>query len=347
MPSFIDRVMAIGAEIFSPDQTAQKVTVKVTPSSAPGQQQQPKQTSPSTPQQQQVQQVQPPVAPKPPVAVDSAFFIGKGHEVCQDYVTSSSNAARGFVVLADGCSSSPETDVGARLLVKISETHIPRVPIIDPRAYAAKIENYYLQVAQESRDLALRLGLNETCLDATLLGIQADAKGNFIATCYGDGVVALARRDGLVEIYSSSYTEGYPRYPSYAISPARTEAFERVPNNRKKITYHLLSGRDSVQQSYESSTKLDCYIGNRSRYKWVAVMSDGVHSFTRWMQTETGRWQEGIPVEEVLTKMLDFKGVMTGEFTKRRMKKFLHECEKAGWEHHDDLSIGVIYLGDD
>ena len=63
---------------------------------------------------------------------DSAFRMGSTHAVCQDYAVASAWTAaahtdgaapppRPYIILSDGCSSTPDTDVGARLLVKAAE----------------------------------------------------------------------------------------------------------------------------------------------------------------------------------------------------------------------------------
>ena len=48
-----------------------------------------------------------------------AINIGSTHALCQDYALARNDGP--YVILSDGCSSSPDTDVGSRLLVKASE----------------------------------------------------------------------------------------------------------------------------------------------------------------------------------------------------------------------------------
>ena len=66
---------------------------------------------------------------------DSVFNIGATHAVCQDYViarsgetTFGSPNAGPYIILSDGCSSSPDTDMGARLLVKAMDQTLIRSP---------------------------------------------------------------------------------------------------------------------------------------------------------------------------------------------------------------------------
>ena len=50
---------------------------------------------------------------------NSAINIGATHSLCEDYVIAQSEGH--YVILSDCCSSSPDTDIGARLLVKAAE----------------------------------------------------------------------------------------------------------------------------------------------------------------------------------------------------------------------------------
>ena len=50
---------------------------------------------------------------------DSYFKIGKTHLICQDYALHS----EGHISLSDGCSSSPNTDIGSRLLCLINKNN--------------------------------------------------------------------------------------------------------------------------------------------------------------------------------------------------------------------------------
>src|SRR6476659_1428102 len=53
---------------------------------------------------------------------DATINIGATHALCQDYVIAKDR----HVILSDGCSSSPDTDIGARLLVKALEQNLSK-----------------------------------------------------------------------------------------------------------------------------------------------------------------------------------------------------------------------------
>ena len=49
--------------------------------------------------------------------IDSAFQIGKTHDICEDFaLTGTKNSIVPYTIVSDGCSSSPLTDVGSRIL---------------------------------------------------------------------------------------------------------------------------------------------------------------------------------------------------------------------------------------
>jgi serine/threonine protein phosphatase PrpC len=277
---------------------------------------------------------------------DSAFVIGSTHDVCQDYVAHKSNGSKSHVVLADGCSGSPDSDVGARLLVKTHELFIPTVGVMDFNEYANKASSINLETICRASKVAKNLQLDSMALDATLMSIISNKSGEFMVTCYGDGVVVLGRKDGIIETYSVSYNEGYPNYLSYLLSKERKDKFNEKVNNYKEITLEMIgqNNEENLKQKYKSSVVFDIYLGSMKNYSWVAVVSDGIHSFTEKQVTSTSVCQEPVPLCDVVKELFAFKNYQ-GCFVKRRLKRFLDVCKSKNWSNGDDLSIGVVYLG--
>ncbi|MBA2341621.1 MAG: protein phosphatase 2C domain-containing protein [Pyrinomonadaceae bacterium] len=273
----------------------------------------------------------------------SAFVAGNAHEVCQDYAVSGCIESTPYVILADGCSSSPDTDTGARLLVKSAERSL--------RAHIKCASPFLQEEHEEAARLALRhanvLQLAPQCVDATLLTINVSGD-NFFATCYGDGVVALQSRDGQLDVYSISFAEGYPRYPSYASQGERLRMFESHTSNVKEIThYTFFRGDDAIAthaDTHISHDALETFTGSVKDYEFVAILSDGFHSFVELIRTETSRKTEPVRLEHFVGNLLDFKNT-GGAFVRRRLNKFLSDAQKNKWQHNDDLAIGVVYLG--
>src|SRR5437868_4207156 len=96
---------------------------------------------------------------------DCAFQIGAAHTVCQDYAVAHSGVPA-YAILADGCSSSPDTDIGARLLVKAAQTVIDTLARDFAQNPDAALSRYYVAAPAKANMLARCLRLEQECLDA-------------------------------------------------------------------------------------------------------------------------------------------------------------------------------------
>jgi hypothetical protein len=121
------------------------------------------------------------------MAADAFFRMGSHHKVCQDYAVSGIFAGRPYAMLADGCSSSQDTDYGARFLVSAASRRLHR--LVDGLIEAKDI-------ITDAVAMARVVGVSQRSLDATLLcAIGGDFGGRVIQS--GDGVIAARRHDGL------------------------------------------------------------------------------------------------------------------------------------------------------
>lgn len=269
---------------------------------------------------------------------DCAFAIGKTHRVCQDYAVSGGGAEGeiAFVLLADGCSSSPDSDIGARLLVKAAQCLLP-----DPTA--ADWDAYHDAAIRRAAGAARSLDLRPDCLDATLLTVTASG-GAFTACCCGDGVVVLGRQDGRLEVHAVSYAASYPGYPSYRLDAARHSQWEAQPGNEKRVTRRML-GEDGAadEATHLSRRPHELWTGTADEYRFVAVLSDGVQSFTETCETDKARSPRPVSLTEILPALLAFKG-SRGQFVQRRAGAFFKDCAARRRRHGDDFSLGVVWM---
>lgn len=273
---------------------------------------------------------------------DSVFNIGATHAVCQDYVIARSRAphAGPYVVLSDGCSSSPDTDVGARLLVKAMDLMLARTAPPD----AGKLHKECARTALGWADL---MGLPAEAVDATLLSAHV-REDELIVACSGDGVIVLESKTGVLDVYAISSPSGYPFYPAYAHQPERlAEMIEngRCVKNRKHFRRESPDAPLQLLDVTTSDSLTEVFSLNAVDYKYVAVASDGLDSFFHTQLTPTGNRLQSICLTDVLNHFWAFKN-SHGAFVERRMKKFTKDVEARSWHHADDLSLGVIHLGD-
>ena len=271
-----------------------------------------------------------------------AFHIGKAHRICQDYAVAGSTNGSLFVVLADGCSSSPDTDIGARLLAQSARCLLP-----EPTASAAAWGAYHDAAIHKAADCAEILGLPPTCLDATLLTVIASDGGAFTACCHGDGVVVLGRQDGGLEVSAISYAASYPFYPSYRLDKARRRQWDAQAGNEKRVQSWRLGPEGVPTEDMRLSIRdLELFTGTAEDYCFVAVLSDGVQAFTETLETDTSRTPRPVPLLDVLTNLMAFKS-SRGEFVQRRVTAFFKDCAARRRQHHDDFSLGVVWLGEE
>lgn len=248
------------------------------------------------------------------VRVDAHFVIGRGHAVCQDYALACASGSRGIAVVCDGCSSSPDSDVGARLIGLAAAREL-RAPAFDGRRMLRRADAI-------RRALALPL----PALDATLLTLQADDDGA-VVHAWGDGVVVGRRRDGTLEAHRIEYPSHAPAYPAYALDPARREAYvasgwaQRIVDG--DACKHAGDGLDPVRLAFP-----------RDAYDRVAIASDGVTAVH-------DRDGAPIPVEDVVAVLLRSSSTR-GAFVQRRCRRFVgRDCDDRGWIPTDDLALAV------
>jgi len=269
---------------------------------------------------------------------DAAFIKGDSHLICEDYATNYTSQNNLQVVLCDGCSSSQMTDVGARILALTSASYLPVDHPDNPEALLDRITGHLRYLLA---DHAFQ-SLPATVFDATLL--MAKVVGNAVEIItVGDGVIAIKGKSGNLSILNLEYDKGYPRYLSYRLDAKRKELFLEKQSFLKINKYgtYLFKDEDLEDNCVFScvhSTDLEDFTMSYviEDIEWIALMSDGVHSFSCK--------KELISMFKVVRELLKFK-TFTGQFVQRRLNRFKKDCRKWGWEHYDDVSLAVLYLG--
>jgi len=235
-------------------------------------------------------------------------------------------------MLSDGCSSSPDTDIGARLLVKAAEK-------LFTEQVADTVAELHEKAARLALDWAGLIGVPAQAVDATLLTAHVSGE-SLIVACSGDGVVLLESQTGALDLFVISSPSGYPYYPSYAHQPERLS--ELISNGRttKEIKHYGRSHKVTTSDSLTEVFKVKA-----CDYKFAAVASDGINSFFHTQQSTNGKRVEDVCLLDVIHEFWSFKN-FNGAFVERRLKRFTKDTHANGWQHADDLSIGVIHLGD-
>jgi hypothetical protein len=257
--------------------------------------------------------------------------MGRSHSVCQDYAVVG-GGERPYVVVADGCSSSPDTDIGARLLARLAARSL--------RSGMAELD--LERMVRRAGKLSSALGLDPSCLDATLLTAWVRGEQWHLAVA-GDGVAAWQDRDGRVHVRVVSFTGGYPEYPSYLASPERRRSFDALADNAGRLQRIILEPEGRVtllpEEPLAPGGFRECGLVRDTA--WIALVSDGATSFVA--RSEDGR-SGPVELATVLAELLAFKSLQ-GVFVQRRLTRFSQQCGTRGWGHQDDLALGAISFG--
>lgn len=288
---------------------------------------------------------------------DNIFTIGTTHRICQDFsIGGIINNTDYYTVICDGCSSSPNSDFGARILSVGVKEELVRLNSVKKEEWDFNPKN----CVDFAQPIIKKIGLPDESLDATVMVAAANKDGGY-ALNYGDGVIAIADIYDNIYIVSVEYTDSYPYYLNYLIDPKRLDSWEN-DHDKRKVTISILKNKminivDENMKVLGSMDFGDIHIRNerqrtyifvnnlKKEIKYIAVLSDGIKSFYELINTETSKTNSPLDYHIILNELLSFKN-FSGEFVQRRINRFIKDCQKKNWFNSDDLSLGVIYLGD-
>jgi hypothetical protein len=267
------------------------------------------------------------------IKLDSYCTIGKTHQVCQDYVIHREGPVP-HIILGDGCSSSPDTDVGVRIWVHIAKDMIKNTMTRGLQYFIP--EGIVFWMTSMAKRVLPTLDLTSQNLDSTLMILCKDIDKNIARLLMmGDGIVISKTKGKSPHIVKVSYMEEMPYYLSYSLDENRNKAYNLKAKQLESEGMTKIIGNLSgcEKAPYYDLTSIEYDLDD---LEYIIVSSDGLDSF---YQQETG---EKIPVEMTAALLDQFKS-FKGEFLKRRIKRILKDYKKQGIHHYDDLSLGIMY----
>ena len=271
---------------------------------------------------------------------DSAFIMGSTHKVCQDYAKHNNDL--NTVIISDGCSSSPDTDVGSRILTSIFERHLNWYMKNSKESLQAD-KSLFNEVINQSTRIIELLGYSKLSLDATLLAAYPE-NGCIKVLTWGDGcVVARVRDTKELVVTDLEYADGYPYYLNYVFDSERQKAFLDQKHGELKTTISIINPNNISATTFAVAQPFSFYAFETSKYDLVAIMSDGIRDFNKAIITETTKSNIKVNNLEMINKLFDFKS-FNGLFVQRRLNKFIKDLNKENVFNFDDFSIGAIYI---
>lgn len=255
--------------------------------------------------------------------IDTFLRKGSTHYICEDYIIKSKNA----VVLSDGCSSTENSDVGARLLSYAANYELDKILQKD----------FANSVITRASIAAKTIGVDAGALFCTL-GVMAKYSDAVVMQLFGDGVMFVkTKSDNKLYVYIVNYEGNAPPYLAYLEDIYSKEAYLDTTKKRTIVTavYTYEDGKIVNEELFSKEEDFKTEIPfsknvflDTDEVEFCGIASDGFTTFDMKFQ-------------DIVEGVANFK-TTKGEFLKRRMKKFTKENN-----HFDDISIGVMMFDDD
>ena len=269
------------------------------------------------------------------LVLDAYYTIGKMHQFCQDY------ASRGiepvpYVILADGCSASPDSDLGARLLALNARRLLRQFArgAADQTQQAIQHERLGERIVRRAARQVRDLGLDTTVLDATLSIAWCQGETVY-AHFYGDGCIAARRADGAVVAIEIEYAENAPYYLSYRLDPERQALYQAAiadPATAQRIHRWSETGVTIRREPVDAPILFSFDLATFPR---VLVATDGLHSLVNLAT------RERLDSLAVAREILDFHH-FDGPFVQRRLGEVLAIYRQQGVLNLDDIGVGAF-----
>jgi len=262
------------------------------------------------------------------INIDTFLKIGDQHKICEDYIIQGSDQVP-LLILSDGCSSSDNTEMGARILCYLAKQYL-----FYRAAYLHDLDYYQMGnwIIHNAEMTCRHLGLKVGCLDATLI-ISYELDGTVYVYMYGDGAVVTKNEKGNIHFTYIDFTNNAPYYLSYLIDEFRDDVYHSNRNEKSLYVVDENGSIDVKRLAYDAEVVLKY---NTRIEPNIFICSDGINSFIKKDPSQ----RDILDPHEILPEMMAFKNTR-GEFLKRRMKRALKDLDGQGITHYDDLSIGA------
>ena len=295
--------------------------------------------------------------------IDSFLKIGHSHTMCQDYILTGDDPCP-YIILADGCSQSKDSDIGARILCHSALNFLKRNW---ERLEEITVHELGRDVIVHSEIISEHFNVRNQDLDATLI-VAFKWNGVYKVFMYGDGVIYWIKPDDTIQYYNITFKPNAPAYLRYQIDGREDyvkngiKMFIETVNGDQEtffgplIPYHVIIPENAVKTLMIASDGVSSLIYKEEvLYKslYLEMLSDiklynsSIHRNQNKPFIPPARINQGVKelnFKTVCSSMTDFK-LTKGAFVSRRAKKTLKEYLQQGFVNDDDLSIGCFFEG--
>lgn len=277
------------------------------------------------------------------VVADHYFRIGTMHESsglpCQDYARSGVKGDYTYTLVADGCSSSRDTDIGSRILCILAERFIHHSVFMKKDVFNSFYEwtlELERDILQEARDLLMPLIPATACMDATLiLAISSLSQQKTGIIIFGDGGFMLKSTGGdRRDFRTLHWHKNAPPYLSYKLGNGREMEYHRFvgPYPQGEWTQHISTVGPMI---YECGLTPTVHEFTFDEVDEISIFTDGISSFD----------YRGNPLE--LAQRLTAHKSYNGEFVKRTSLANLKRLKAEGLFPADDYATATIRILND
>ncbi len=282
------------------------------------------------------------------VITDTSIATGSTHSVCQDYARGQSHGGQWAVgVIADGCSSSPMTEFGSKILttcaLDILNTSASSRAQIGPEVNQPFAESFAEWVMADARRSLNGIGrghIPQAALDATL-GVMLYRNGRLSVVLWGDGVlIHRTSIDGAPQI--NTRTVRYKSNAPYYLN-VRTDV-------NKARQYHEQFDEpmycDFVSNSSSQSSTVDHHYADVITWQFEPKVGDTFLLSTDGVESFIDAEGAAVDIKSIAEEVMDFKR-FNPEFLQGRMKFFHRHSAQAGRRHRDDLGMVAMHFEDE
>jgi hypothetical protein len=267
----------------------------------------------------------------PTINLDCIHMGKSRFRPCEDYALAGKRPLA-HLILADGCSESVGTHLGAALLAHAARLAMNRLVAVAGRCDVG-LPNYdrlgraaLLQAAGTAR----RLRLPATALDATLM-VLLDAGPFLEVYVYGDGcIVWYSKQADVPRVMEVRFDTNAPYYLSY-----------RLDRDRLRLYRDTLGGSKRLRCTHDRERELAFDAPTRFRFpardtQTLVLASDGLGAFVGPDPADR------LPLESAAALLTAFKNPC-GAFLQRRVRRGVRQLEGRGYRPADDLSLAAMW----
>lgn len=273
--------------------------------------------------------------------VDNISYKGFTHKICEDY-SLSAEGEKSFIIVADGCSSAPYSEIGSMLL-----SHAAAHTIRNSSDEILSDINLFKDVVLKRVLQSIKDWMDSTYLYSTLL-VCFPLKDDFIVYIFGDGVIATHSYKKEIQIHDITYKNNYPFYLAYEEDKEIETSYRQGlhygwGDNKNLAVWDGIKRNEKWEfiKNFNLSQQMpyghSAYKFPIKDFKTITLFTDGISSFIN----STGKKQSCI---ELIPRFINYSKFKE-EFVIKRAKNIIESLKKdtISYDHYDDFSMATIF----